>query len=221
MGRASPRFVSCSAPKDGAERMRIDARTAMTTSRDWHTNFDPDVPASLEPYPDETLVDRLREVARRRPRAAALRFEGAVTSFAKLLRQSNAFARGLEEIGVRPGDRVALVLPNCPQFIIAQFGAWLCGAMVAPINFTYPDEEIAAMLSRCGATTAVVLSSFYEKIKKIQPQTQLQHIVVAHLRDALPPVKGLLFRLARERKEGHAVKPRGGDRSMRSLLRRF
>jgi long-chain acyl-CoA synthetase len=108
-----------------------------------------------------------------------------------------------------------------PQFVIAQFGAWLAGAIVAPINFTYPDEEIAAMMARCSATTAVVLSMQYERIKTIRTRTSLQRIVVAYVRDALPPVKGILFRFVREKKDGHAATPRDGDQSMQQLLRRF
>ena len=190
-------------------------------SRPWHQHYDPDVPASLEPYPDETLIDALKRCARERPNAPALRFEGAVTTFAELLARSEAFARALETLGVQRGDRVALVLPNCPQFVIAQFGAWLAGAIVAPINFTYPDDEIASMLSRCGATTAVVLSLLYERVKRIQSRTALQRIVVAYVRDDLPAAKGILFRLLKERKDGHAVAPRDGDESMGRLTARF
>jgi len=190
-------------------------------SRPWHQHYDPGVPSSLEPYPDETLVDALKRCAREHPDGVALRFEGATTSFAELLSQSEAFGRALESLGVKPGDRVALVLPNVPQFVVAQFGAWLAGAIVAPINFTYPDDEIAAMISRCSATTAVVLSMQYERIKSLQPRTSLQRIIVAYVRDTLPPVKGILYRFFREKKEGHAATPRGGDQPMQRLMRRF
>jgi long-chain acyl-CoA synthetase len=191
------------------------------TSRPWLQHYDPGVPPTLEPYPDETLVDALNRCAREHPDAIALRFEGATTTFAELLRESEAFGRALEGLGVKPGDRVVLVLPNVPQFVVAQFGAWLAGAIVAPINFTYPDDEIAAMISRCSATTAVVLSMQYERIKSIQPRTSLQRIVVAYVRDTLPTVKGILYRFFREKKDGHAATPRGADHPMQQLLRRF
>jgi long-chain acyl-CoA synthetase len=186
--------------------------------RPWVAHYDDGVPASLAPYPDETLVDLLRQRARERPHAAALRFEGAVTSYGALLRQSEAFGRALEQRGVRPGDRVALVLPNCPQFVVAEVGAWLAGAIVAPVNPTYPDEELAGLLSRAGATVVVALAPFYERIKAVQPRTAVRRVIVAHLRDALPWLKALLFRLTREAKEGHATQPRGEDETMRALL---
>ena len=192
----------------------------MTFLRPWHRNYDAEVPHTLEPYPDETLVDALRRLAEQQPRGAALRFEGQVTTYRDLLTRAEAFAVSLARVGTQPGDRVALILPNCPQFIIAELGAWMAGAIVAPVNFTYPDDELIPMLSRAGAKTAVVLSSFYERIKGIQQRAGIEHIIVTYVAEALPPVKALLFRLFRARKEGHVVTLRNGDRRMGSLLRR-
>jgi long-chain acyl-CoA synthetase len=186
--------------------------------RPWLAHYDKGVPASLAPYPEETLVDLLRQRVRERPDAIALRFEGATTSFGALLEQAEAFGRALEQRGVRPGDRVAIVLPNCPQFVVAELGAWLAGAIVAPVNPTYPDEELAGLLSRAGATSVVSLAPFYERIKSVQPRTSVRKVIVAHLRDALPWLKAQLFRFTREKKEGHATAPRGDDESMRALM---
>ncbi|MGZ8376231.1 MAG: AMP-binding protein [Gemmatirosa sp.] len=188
------------------------------TDRPWTAHYDATVPASLAPYPDETLVDVVRRQAGERPSGAALRFEGAVTTFAALLREAQAFARALEQRGVVRGDRVALVLPNCPQFVVAELGAWLAGAVVAPMNPTYPDEELASLLARSGATVAVVLAPFYDRVKAVQPRTALRRVVVAHVRDALPFPTSLLFRIARERRDGHGTRPRGDDETMRDLL---
>ena len=188
-------------------------------SRLWHQNYDPGVPRSLAPYRDETLVDTLRRSAEERPGAAAVRFEGAVTSYGALLAQAEAFARGLERLGVGRGDRVALLLPNCPQFLVAQLGAWLAGAIVAPINVTYPDEEIAALIDRAGATTVVVLSPMYDRVRAMQARTGVRRIIVAYVRDALPGIKSLLFRLLKERADGHDVAPAGDDIRMGDLLR--
>lgn len=191
------------------------------TYRPWRKRYDVGVPRTLEPYQDESLVDSLRTLAAERPRSPAIRFEGAVTTFAQLLSAAAAFGAVLEAGGVRAGDRVALLLPNTPQFIVAELGAWMVGAIVAPMNPTYPDDEIAGLLERAGATVAVVLSPFYERVKSIQQRTRVRQIVVAHIRDALPFPKSILFRLLRERKDGHRVRLRDGDMSMRSLLRRY
>ena len=184
----------------------------------WLAHYDRGIPASLAPYPDETLIDLVRRQARERPNAAALRFEGAVTSYRTLLREAEAFGRALEVRGVRPGDRVALILPNVPQFVVAELGTWLADGIVAPMNPTYPDEELGALLARTGATVAVVLAPFYERLKAVQSGTAVRRVIVAHVRDALAFPKSLLFRLAKERHDGHGTRPRGGDETMRDVL---
>lgn len=190
----------------------------MMSIHPWLASYDKEVPATLAPYPDETLLDLVRQRAHERPGAPALRFEGAVTSYGTLLGEAEAFGRALEHRGVRPGDRVALVLPNCPQFVIAELGAWMAGAIVAPVNPTYPDEELAGLLTRAGAETVVSLAPFYDRVKSVQPRTLVRRVIVAHVRDALPGAKALLFRLTREHKDGHGTRPRDGDDAWRDLL---
>jgi long-chain acyl-CoA synthetase len=170
----------------------------MMSTRVWLANYDPGVPATLAPYPDETLVDLVRQRPHERPGAPAVRFEGAVTSYGRILRDAEAFGRALEQRGGQPGDRVALVLPNCPQFVIAELGAWMAGAIVAPVNPTYPDEELDGLLTRAGARIVVSLAPFYERVKSVQPRTPVRQVIVAHVRDVLPWAKGVLFRLTRE-----------------------
>ena len=188
------------------------------SAQPWLAHYDRGIPASLAPYPDETLIDLVRRQTRERPNAAALRFEGAVTSYRTLLREAEAFGRALEVRGVRPGDRVALILPNVPQFVVAELGTWLADGIVAPMNPTYPDEELGALLARTGATVAVVLAPFYERLKAVQSGTAVRRVIVAHVRDALAFPKSLLFRLAKERHDGHGTRPRGGDETMRDVL---
>jgi long-chain acyl-CoA synthetase len=188
------------------------------TARPWLAHYDADVPASLAPYEEATLVDLVRHQARERPDAVALRFEGAVTTYGTLLREAEAFGRALEVRGVRPGDRVALVLPNVPQFVVAEIGTWLAGGIVAPMNPTYPDEELRGLLARTGANVAVVLAPFYERVKAVQQGTAVRRVIVARVRDALAFPKSLLFRLAKERHDGHGTAPRGDDETMRAVV---
>lgn len=85
------------------------------------------------------------------------------------------------ERGVRRGDRVALLLPNVPQFVVAELGIWLAGGIVAPVNPSCPEEKLAGLLTRAGATIAVVLAPFYERMKSVQPRTPVRHGIVAHV----------------------------------------
>jgi long-chain acyl-CoA synthetase len=210
------RFESCAAY--ALRRPTVLNAEEIMSARPWLAHYDAGVPASLAPYPQETLLDLVRGQVRERPGAAALRFEGAVTSYGALLREAEAFGRALEVRGVRPGDRVALILPNVPQFVVAELGVWLAGGIVAPMNPTYPDDELRGLLARTGATVAVVLAPFYERLKGIQRDTAVRRVIVAHVRDALAFPKSLLFRIAKERHDGHGTAPRGDDEAMRTVL---
>ncbi|HET7449911.1 MAG TPA: AMP-binding protein, partial [Gaiellaceae bacterium] len=203
---------------DRAAHQTMETPAERAAERPWFAHYDPGVPTTLAPYPAETLVDVVTRQARERPYAAALRFEGAVTTFGQLLRQARAFGHALEERGLAPGDRVALVLPNCPQLVIAELGTWLAGGVVAPMNPTYPEEELAGLLGRSGATIAVVLAPFYEHVKAVQSRTSVRHVIVAYVRDALAFPKSLLFRVFKEGHDGHGTRPRGDDETMGRLL---
>ena len=123
------------------------------TGAPWLSHYDPGVPSTLAPYPNRTLLDYLSDDARDKPHQAALLYKGASVSYAELDRLSDACAAALGSLGVKRGDRVALLLPNCPQFFIAQFGAWKIGAIVAPLNPTYTEQEAEGPLRDNGIET--------------------------------------------------------------------
>src|SRR5687768_5035974 len=89
----------------------------------WLEHYDAEVPATLAPYPERSLLDYLSETARQWPGRPALLFKGAALTYAQLERLSDSFAAALVALGIRPGDRVAFCLPNCPQFLITEIGA--------------------------------------------------------------------------------------------------
>jgi long-chain acyl-CoA synthetase len=186
----------------------------------WLAHYDPEVPQSLHPYPSQTLCDVVAEAARERPDYPAVLFKGRRISWRQLHRLSLAMAAGFQAAGVLPGERVAILMPNCPQFIIAQLGAWQAGAIVVPLNPTYAEDELLFALQEAGATTAVVLSPFYEKLKALQPESGLRRIIASNIKEYLPWHKGLLFTWFKEKQEGHRITLRPGDVWLRSLVRR-
>jgi len=187
----------------------------------WLKQYDPDVPRSLMPYPERTLLDVVHDTALQRPDHPALLFKGARLSYGKLERLSDAFAAALVAQGVQKGDRVALLLPNCPQFVIAQLGAWKAGAVVVPLNPLYTEAELPGILSESGAETALVLPPFYRKVKAVQPQTNLRRVIATNIKQYLPAHLRLLFSALKEKKEGHRVALRDGDLWMGDLLRKY
>jgi long-chain acyl-CoA synthetase len=184
----------------------------------WLAHYDEGVPASLAPYPQRTLVDYLADAAGDQPQQAALLFKGATLTYRELDRLSNACAAALRSLGVRRGDRVALLLPNCPQFLIAQFAAWKIGAIVAPLNPMYTEQELEGPLREHGIETIVTLTRFYGRVKQVQPRTPLTRVIATNIKDYFPPMLRLLFTLAREKKAGDRVKLERGDHDLSRLL---
>lgn len=185
----------------------------------WLQNYDPGVRPSLQPYPRKTLVDVVHESARARPQHPALWFKGHTLSYGELDRLSDAFAAGLVRLGVRKGDRVAILMPNTPQYVIAELGIWKAGGIVASVNPLYTGAELEHMFKECDAETVVTLSLFYDKVKEVQPRTPLRRVIVANIKEYLPPVLRFLFTLAKEKKEGHRVSLRDGDIAFQDVLR--
>jgi len=184
----------------------------------WLAQYDPDVARSLAPYPDKTLLDYLALLARDHADKPALLFKGASVSYGRLARESDAFAAMLAAHGVRPGDRVALVLPNAPQFFVAQFGAWKAGAIVAPLNPTYTERELEGALNANGAEVIVALTPFYARVKAIQSKTRLRIVIASSIKEYLPPLLRVLFTLFTEKQTGHRVSVAAGDFWFQDLL---
>lgn len=187
----------------------------------WLSHYDDDVRRSLEPYPADTLLDYLERLARDYGTHAAILFKGATISYRQLEDESNAFAAALAALGVRKGDRVALLLPNCPQFLIAEFGAWKAGAIVVALNPTYSEREIEQALDATRAETIVTLTLFYGRISRVRGRTDARHVIATSIKEYLPPLLRVLFTLFKERKEGHRVALKTGDHAFQKLLRQY
>jgi len=171
----------------------------------WFKQYDKDVPHTLKPYPERTLVDMVAESARQRPGHPALLFQGGVMSYGRLDRLSTTLANSLAGLGVKAGDRVALLLPNSPQIILAFLGIWKAGAMVVPLNPLYTAHELKHALVESGAETIIVLTPFYSKIKDVQPHTKLRNVIATNIKEHLLLVKRILFTLLKEKKDGHRI----------------
>jgi long-chain acyl-CoA synthetase len=180
-------------------------------SRPWLEHYDEGIPASLHPYPEGTLLDVVAAAARERPDHPSLLFKGTTVTLGELERASDAFAAVLAADGVKKGDRVALVLPNSPQFVIAQLGVWKAGAVVVALNPMYTERELEQKLRDTGAEVVVVLTRFYDRVKAVQGHTAVRRVIAANIKEYLPWLLALLFTLFKEKKEGHRVTLGEGD----------
>jgi hypothetical protein len=185
-------------------RHRLDR----VSQQDAHAQYDPGVRASLAPYPQRTLLDYLADAVRERPDHPAVLFKGRALTCAELDRLSDAFAAALVTLGVRKGDRVALILPNSPQFMIAELGAWKIGATVVPLNPMYTEHELQDALSQTGAEIVVALTPFVARVKACQSRTRVRLVIATNIKEYLPPLKQVLFTLfpRTERRPSHPAR---------------
>ncbi len=173
----------------------------------WLNHYEPSVPPHVE-VPDLTLQDLLPRAAKRVPERTALiltlfaagRLFNTAISYRQLERDVARFAHSLQNLGVVPGDRVALYLPNCPQFVIAYLAVLRVGAIAVPFNPLYSAREAEYQLKDCGATVAVVLDRFFPLIQGIRENTMLRQVVVTRIREYFSPLLWTLYTLTAGRK---------------------
>ena len=186
----------------------------------WFAHYDAGVPHTLAPYPERTMLDYFADGLRARPDAPVLLFKGSQLTHRELENAANAFAAALAALGVKRGDRVALNLPNCPQFVISEFAIWRLGAVVVPLNPIYSAEEIHGPLVLSGAETVITLTPFYGRVRDAMPGSAVKRVIATNVKEYLPPLLRVLFTLLKEKKDGHRVTLAAGDLRFQDLLAR-
>jgi len=160
----------------------------------WHRFYDEGVPFTVDP-PKDPLPMRLDRTARDFPQMTATEFIGARLSYQQLADQVSRFAYSLSQLGIKPGDRVAVMLPNCPQTIIAYYAVLSLGAVVVMTNPMYVEREMLHQFNDSGAKVLVGLDHLFPRIEKVWKKTQVEHLVITSIRDYLPFPLNLLYPL--------------------------
>ncbi len=160
----------------------------------WLASYPPEVPADYD-FPEVPLTRLLDDAAASFPTTTALAFLGTRITYRELKDQVDRFATALAGLGVSKGDRVAVVLPNCPQNVITFFAALRLGAVVVQHNPLYTETEMAHQLADCGAEVVVCLDKVYETVAAVRPKTSIREIVVASVVEYLPAKERLLLQL--------------------------
>ncbi len=188
------------------------------SEKPWIKHYDKNVPHSLAPYPEESLTHFVRRNAQEQPERPALFFKGATVSYGELERKSNALTCALLDLGVGKGDRVVMLMPNSPQMIICEFAIWKAGAIAVPVNPLYTENELEYALNECGAEIAIVLTPFYEKFKRVQPDSRVTRVIATSIKEYLSTTNKVLFSLFKEKKDGHRIKLQKGDFWLQELI---
>ncbi len=187
--------------------------------RPWTRHYGAGVPANLS-LPDGSLVDMVEQSIRKYGSKTALEFFGATTSYQALGEQIRQAASGLKKLGVKQGDRVALVLPNCPQHIVAFYAILRLGAVVVEHNPLYTDRELRHQFEDHGATVAVAWDKAVDRLEAMPTDIPLRSIVSVNLIESMPLKNRLALKLpvpaARKAREALTVSrtPRSGSRNV-------
>ena len=162
----------------------------------WSANYAHPVPWDTAFTPC-ALPDMLFGTAARVPDALALHFLGRTTTYASLADKVRCAAAGFATLGVGKGVHVGLFLPNCPQYVIAYYGAMLAGGTVVNFSPLYTEAELSAQVADSGTTIMVSLDvqALYPVLAKVAAHGVLKTLVIGNLPEVLPPLKSLAYRL--------------------------
>src|SRR5579864_3711996 len=190
--------------------------------RTWTSNYDPGVPTQVD-VPDEPLDAALARASKEYPERVAIRFYGRSITYRQLDELANRFANALISLGVARGDRVALLMPNCPQMVLAYYGGLRAGAVMVPTSPLYVENELEHQLNDSGASVVVCLSALFGRLQAVRPHVPtLRQVIVTNIKDFFPTRLRVLFSLTRERRDGHraSLPPDGGTFWLKTLLAR-
>ena len=172
----------------------------------WFRHYEEGVPRTI-PYPEITLPGSARPDGGPLPETGwpcafflDARLPAPTLTYRQLQDQTLRFATALFQLGVRKGDRVALMLPNCPQFVVAFYGAMRIGAIPVNTNPMYVSREMREQFEDSGCETVVLLDQFYPRLREIHAATRVRRVIVVDVAESLPWYARALVHLAQRRK---------------------
>ncbi|WP_027091188.1 AMP-binding protein [Cohnella thermotolerans] len=191
----------------------------LRSTKPWLGSYPAEVPPTYE-YPKQNLAHFLVQSSESYPNHTALHFQGKKTTYRELLDGAYRFANALAGLGLVKGDRVAVMLPNCPSAVVAYYGTLLAGGVAVMTNPMYTPRELEYQLNDSGARILVALDLLMGRVRQVAPRTGLRHVLVASIQDDLPFPKNLLYPL-KAKKDGvkRAVAFGDGVVPLRQLLR--
>lgn len=176
--------------------MSIEKRGVME-ERFWHKSYTPGVRWTLD-YEELTIPEALARSARLYPKQTALNFMGRRITFPEFDALVNRFARALMDLGIKEGDRVAMVLPNLPQTFIANMAVMRIGAVAVQNNPLYTERELEHQFNNSDAKMVITMTLLLPRMLTVMPRTKVEKIVVCHLHSFFPFPKKQLFPLVKK-----------------------
>ncbi|HLR73774.1 MAG TPA: long-chain-fatty-acid--CoA ligase [Virgibacillus sp.] len=175
------------------------------TKKPWHAHYPEEIPTSIS-YDEKPLHVYLQESVHRYEKMKALHFMGKEMTFSEVYTEAKKLANYMQSLGLKKGDRVAIMLPNCPQSVISYYGALLAGAIVVQTNPLYTERELEYQLKDSGATFIVCLDILLPRVTNVRDQTDIEHTIVTGIKDYLPFPKNLIYPFIQKREYNMVVK---------------
>ncbi len=165
--------------------------------RPWFKSWPEGLPKSLD-YPKVPIFTLLSNTAKKFPKKTGILFYGYKITFGELDDWSDRFANALVDMGVNKGDRVGLLLENCPQFIVSYYGVLKAGAILVPINPMFKEIEVEYELNDSEAEILITLDYLYPTVQRVEKKTGLRKVIVSSFRDYLPEKPTLPIHISME-----------------------
>lgn len=175
------------------------------TTKPWLKNYPEEVPSSLT-FEEIPVQEFLTRAYKKNPSKVAIHFMGKDLTYAELYESALKFANYLQTLGVEKGDRVAIMLPNSPQSVIAYYGAMYAGAIVVQTNPLYTERELQYQMADSGAKVILLMDILYPRVMKIIKETALENVIVTAIKDYLPFPKNLVYPYIQKKQYGFSVK---------------
>jgi long-chain acyl-CoA synthetase len=160
------------------------------TERPWLTAYSQGVPADIDPHQYNSLVGLMEEGFQKFANRTAYSFMGKDMSFAQTDSLSSAFAAYLQGLGLHQGDRVAIMMPNVPQYPVVVAAILRAGLVVVNVNPLYTARELEHQLNDSGALAIIIIENFATTLEQCKERTGIKHVVLAAMGDMLGLIKG-------------------------------
>lgn len=175
------------------------------TEKIWLKKYPAEIPHTLE-FPKIPVQQFLTDASKSDPNKVAIHFMGKDLTYKEVYESSLKFANYLRTLGVEKGDRVAIMLPNCPQAVIAYYGTLYAGGIVVQTNPLYTERELQYQMADSGAKVILVMDILYPRVMKILSETKIENVIVTGIKDYLPFPKNLVYPFIQKKQYGFSVK---------------
>lgn len=164
----------------------------MKVEKPWLNSYPDHLPRELT-FENKTLHSFLTDTAKAYPNQSSIYFLGKKMTFREVHEEALKLAAYLQKIGIKKGDRVAVMLPNCPQAVISYYGILFAGGIVVPTNPLFTERELEYQVKDSECTAIISLDLLYPRILKMKLATNVSHLIITSIKDYLPFPKNILY----------------------------